>query len=212
MHPDRKIGIALGILLVGVVGALFFRNEPLPEDESLSMRREHELNEQLRERDIALYSAETPEEEDTDSAQVQLADLLKRRNTKGTTPGPIHRDDELPTVAKPDRQAVEEPLDFTPPKELLVGTGNGSQPADSPTESFSAVLEGATTQVRELPAANLSFDEYTVQFGDTLSGIAGKYLGSQNRYREIYEANKDRLKSPDDLKVGKAIRIPRVLR
>ena len=45
MHPDRKIGIAMGILLIGVVAALFFRNEPLAEEESgLSVSREQQLN------------------------------------------------------------------------------------------------------------------------------------------------------------------------
>ena len=29
MQTDRKIGFAMGILLVGIVAALFFRNEPL---------------------------------------------------------------------------------------------------------------------------------------------------------------------------------------
>ena len=61
-------------------------------------------------------------------------------------------------------------------------------------------------------AAPQQFTEYTVKFGDTLSEISERFLGSQGRYREIYDANKDRMSSPDQLKVGKAIRIPRVLR
>ena len=54
--------------------------------------------------------------------------------------------------------------------------------------------------------------EYTVKFGDTLSEISERFLGSQNRYREIYEMNKDRMSSPDRLRVGRAIRVPRVIR
>jgi nucleoid-associated protein YgaU len=48
-----------------------------------------------------------------------------------------------------------------------------------------------------------------VKYGDTLSGIAQKMLGAQTRYREIFEANRDRMASPDQLDVGKPIRIPR---
>jgi len=55
MHPDRKIGIAMGILLIGVVAALFFRNEPLSDDQALSGRRELELNQRLKNRDVAVY-------------------------------------------------------------------------------------------------------------------------------------------------------------
>ena len=54
------------------------------------------------------------------------------------------------------------------------------------------------------------FEEYVVKYGDTLSGIAQKFLGSQSRYQEIYEANRDRMSSPDRLDVGKPLRIPHV--
>ena len=50
----------------------------------------------------------------------------------------------------------------------------------------------------------------SVKYGDTLSGIAEKMLGSQARYRDIYEANRDRMTSPDRLDVGKPLRIPRI--
>ena len=56
MHPDRKIGIAIGILLVGVVAALFFRNEPLVVDDGLSLRRENELNQRLQDRDVTIFA------------------------------------------------------------------------------------------------------------------------------------------------------------
>lgn len=49
---------------------------------------------------------------------------------------------------------------------------------------------------------------YRVQAGDTLSGIAHKFLGSSARYRDLYEANRDRLSSPDDLRQGQELRIP----
>ena len=55
MHTDRKIGFAMGILLIGIVAALFFRNEPLLSTKVPSVRRERELNQRLRERDVAVY-------------------------------------------------------------------------------------------------------------------------------------------------------------
>jgi len=54
-----------------------------------------------------------------------------------------------------------------------------------------------------------AYDEYVVEYGDTLSDIAERFLGSPNRYSEIYEANRDRISAPDQLRVGKALRIPR---
>jgi len=54
------------------------------------------------------------------------------------------------------------------------------------------------------------FEEYVVKYGDTLSGIAQRKLGSQKRFLDIYNANQDRMASPDRLEVGKPLRIPRV--
>ncbi|HUQ69798.1 MAG TPA: LysM peptidoglycan-binding domain-containing protein, partial [Planctomycetaceae bacterium] len=49
---------------------------------------------------------------------------------------------------------------------------------------------------------------HIVRNGDTLSSIAQQYLGSTARYQDVYEANRDRLKTPNDLRIGQEIRIP----
>lgn len=49
---------------------------------------------------------------------------------------------------------------------------------------------------------------YIVQPGDTLSGISARFLGSTQRYREIFEANRQLLNSPDDLRPGMELRLP----
>lgn len=50
--------------------------------------------------------------------------------------------------------------------------------------------------------------EYMVQKGDTLGAIASRELGSSKKWEVIYDANRDRLKNPTDLKIGKPLRIP----
>jgi nucleoid-associated protein YgaU len=49
---------------------------------------------------------------------------------------------------------------------------------------------------------------YTVQSGDTLSGIAKKFLGNANAYMDIFNANKDQLSDPDKIKPGQVLKIP----
>ena len=49
---------------------------------------------------------------------------------------------------------------------------------------------------------------YTVQSGDTLSGIAKKLLGNANDYMEIFNANRDQLSDPDKIKPGQVLKIP----
>lgn len=52
--------------------------------------------------------------------------------------------------------------------------------------------------------------DYIVAPGDTLSAIAKRLLGSTTYADDIYRANRDRLASPDDLRVGQTLRIPKV--
>jgi nucleoid-associated protein YgaU len=52
------------------------------------------------------------------------------------------------------------------------------------------------------------FGVYTVAAGDTLSKISKSYLGDANRYMDIFNANKDVLSNPDQIKVGQKLKIP----
>jgi nucleoid-associated protein YgaU len=49
---------------------------------------------------------------------------------------------------------------------------------------------------------------YTVQAGDTLSKIAMEHLGNANSYMAIFEANRDQLSDPDEIKPGQVLKMP----
>jgi nucleoid-associated protein YgaU len=49
---------------------------------------------------------------------------------------------------------------------------------------------------------------YRVGSDDTLTGIAQRHLGRASRWTEIYDQNRDVLKSPNDLTLGTVIRLP----
>ena len=51
-------------------------------------------------------------------------------------------------------------------------------------------------------------ETYTVKSGDTLSKIAKERLGDANAYMKIFEANKDQLSDPDNIKPGQVLKIP----
>ena len=73
---------------------------------------------------------------------------------------------------------------------------------EMPKMDFSdAKLEKAPT---ETPAKT-----YTVDSGDNLSAIAQQELGSANRWREIYELNKDVIgDNPDLIQPGMELKLP----
>ena len=62
-----------------------------------------------------------------------------------------------------------------------------------PAQSPSPATEGTT---------------YTVQSGDSLSSIAERLYGNGAEWRRIYEANRDRLVTPEALQVGMILRVP----
>ncbi|MFW6084410.1 MAG: peptidoglycan-binding protein LysM [Gemmatimonadota bacterium] len=51
-------------------------------------------------------------------------------------------------------------------------------------------------------------DFYTVQKGDSLSGIAKEQYGDAMKYPEIFEANRPMLSDPDKIYPGQVLRIP----
>ena len=64
--------------------------------------------------------------------------------------------------------------------------------------------------VADIQASDTSiFGKYTVKSGDTLSAISKRFLGSANRYMDIFNVNKDQLSDPDKIKVGQTLTIPK---
>jgi nucleoid-associated protein YgaU len=49
---------------------------------------------------------------------------------------------------------------------------------------------------------------YTVQAGDTLSKISKQFYGNAGSYKRIFDANRDQLADPDQIKVGQQLKIP----
>lgn len=74
---------------------------------------------------------------------------------------------------------------------------------------FSAVVAERVVQVTTVrPGIASSTKTIEVGEGDTLSGLAGKHLGSSARWKELLEANRDQLDAPEALWVGMKLKLP----
>lgn len=63
---------------------------------------------------------------------------------------------------------------------------------------------GITLTIPPAPA----FVNHTVERGESLSKIAKYWTGDANRWKEIFEANRDQLADPNKIDVGQVLRIP----
>ncbi len=102
----------------------------------------------------------------------------------------IKTDVEIPSFYKP--AVTSKPVDFgAPPPEPAM-----SEPAAMPLPDAPAGPPG-------------SFDTYVVQKGDSLWSISKALYGRATQWRRIFDANRDLLKTPDSLRAGMTLKIPR---
>ena len=85
-------------------------------------------------------------------------------------------------------------------------------PDDPNKPDFSDVVSGSSSTAASpsggaagnVPTARM----YIVQSGDSLSKIAKKFYGDANKWKRIFEANKDVVKNPDVIQPGWKLQIP----
>jgi LysM repeat protein len=70
----------------------------------------------------------------------------------------------------------------------------------------SGIVSGGSSQLTSKDEHTLQ--SYTVEKGDSLSKIAQKVYGKASLWRQIYEANQDRIKDPDLIYPGQVLRLP----
>ena len=204
MHPDKKVGMALGILLVGIVGAFFFRNDvdATRPTAPRQLSSAEVLDEQIRQGVRVPYLPDRASDAETDVTvpRINIAELIEGISEPGSDvpsepvsiPDPIRIDGTGTLAVTPDREGSGEVHDILPPA------------VPSPAEPGGVSANGGS--LKTSPATAWTVHE--VGTGETLSGLASKYLGTHRRYNELFDFNRDILTSPDALRVGMKLRIP----
>lgn len=148
-----------------------------------------------------------PAQADTDRKVAALNAEVKRLGLDGNDVHLTLKGDTVKVVSKgADRETMEK---------LILAVGNikgiARVEADLPVAAKPAHADApkqaeAAPQSSAAPSAEPVF--HTVKKGETLSEIAQHYLGSANKYREIFEANRPMLSDPDKIYPGQTLRIP----
>jgi hypothetical protein len=101
------------------------------------------------------------------------------------------------------------PLATTPPTmaedfQSAMPTGEA---AGFPTDPFQVAGERPAPAPRRKPGQP-QYRRHVIRDGDTLAGLAERYLGSSSRKAEILALNRDTLRVSDELPIGAVLRIP----
>lgn len=122
----------------------------------------------------------------------------------------ISKGSQLPAIKSATEQLKEVGAQ-TPPEELPAGTSpeelmkTGQDTTVKPPVSTGVVTPPAPANP---PAAEPQYEEYTIQQGDTLSGIAQTKLGDSNKYQDIAKVNN--ISDPNKIVAGTKIKIPKI--
>jgi nucleoid-associated protein YgaU len=73
---------------------------------------------------------------------------------------------------------------------------------------FSNVQGGSSSTAPETRGFEREVRSYTVVAGDSLSKIAKREYGDAQKWQQIYEANRDKIKDPDLIYPGQVLNIP----
>ncbi len=209
VHQDQRIGLALGVLLLGAAGAFFFRNDAKTGATSPRLQTAKQLDAQIAEKSIAPYLQ-----------GIEEADEPRRTAARGVSDqgGPSlfpKNGSPLPSSDSPDLflDDSREPFETSTQKPRSRQQPNGDDGipdlAPIPIPETDEIISNDTAARREDSVGSASEGKlHVVQKGETLSSIAAKELGSTHRFIEIYEANRDQLKDANDVRVGMSLRMP----
>ena len=78
---------------------------------------------------------------------------------------------------------------------------------EKPKADFSNV-QGGCSSTAPSSRAEVEVHRYTVVSGDSLSKIAKREYGDAQKWRQIYEANREQIKDPDLIYPGQVLTIP----
>ncbi|WP_417847924.1 LysM peptidoglycan-binding domain-containing protein [Thalassoglobus sp.] len=196
MRSDAKLGLALGMLVIGFAIAFCF-----PRGGFVQSPARSDLHSQQEEHQHA------------DFVQIRTLreDELQRESRKSLAQlnQPSQKKNVLPPVRKSDTIAIETSRTQNAQAVVISPDAGIAEilPAEKPVPPTTREIVPTPARKPE-PKAHVGARTYRVQPGDTLSGISMKTFGSYSRYLDIYEANKDQLNSPDDLRLGQELRIP----
>ena len=144
----------------------------------------------------------------------ESASVTHQPTLRAERPGaPPPASDSLKTADATAAKADASPQPEDKPKGKKQKKETSSRPADAPARPDTAPAKPAIAQAKPKPKSRKTAPESTprrhrIAEGDTLTRLAEKYLGSRDRYLDLFQANAEVLFDPRLIPIGVEIVIP----
>jgi LysM repeat protein len=179
MPRGKKLAVVLSVLVAGWSAALFFRKDASEPQENSTTTQASPFNQPVERRVVTTFKpADT-----APIARLGRPLAVPDSTNAGSAPGDA--------LGAPSFHRT-----FNPAAAILHEEADDDDPVTPEEESVAPPAD-------DEPPAQM----HKIVDGDTLSKLAQTYLRNAARYLEIYEQNRDVLKSPNLLPIGKTLKI-----
>ena len=218
MQKDVKIGIAIGVLLIALIGIFWWargnkppKNETLPGDSSALPPPVEPVAPSAGTPDVTVPGAVRPGAPGTVTTGTVMPGVVPPT----TLPAPamakkykVQAGDTLEKIARSqlgdgtkykliaDANKIPPPYKLNIDQELIIPDVAGARPPEPPPTT------GTTTAATKTAGEQ----KHTVAAGDTLIALSKKYYGTEAKFKVIADAN--HIAEPYTLKVGQVLVIP----
>jgi nucleoid-associated protein YgaU len=206
----NRLSLATSVLVAGFVAAWPFRL-PRPNFATTVAAAGGPSDVSLRSQEVRLEVSPLAES----SPAVGLEQLsLKIRKARDRPPA-----EEKPVPAALETLGSPPPLgqmyeSLLQPGGLPPESGKSPYMANTSKDAFAASLRALSVSAQSVDDRGGTdgfrpvLKQHRIVDGDTLDGLAQRYLGDAHRAEEIFELNRDQLRDPNILPVGRRLRIP----
>ena len=121
-----------------------------------------------------------------------------------------------PEEIDPNAPVTDAQTDAVPMAATENPDGTANTPSDPAVDGSQGVTTDGTTAhntsgggIEPSPAGNGTYEDYTVQQGDTLMKIAFETYGDLYRWKGLLEANKEKVTNPNSIPAGTVLKVER---
>ena len=215
MRPQTKVILAGLMLLAGIGAALPYRNHGPNASSRKISNPSVSVGPTFRfDRKVSLEVTTLPEKFSTSdfarsqtsfTGNVKLLPEIRSQNPFSSPSQPPRLSPTYSPLFGPNQASAGDLPEDKPSSSQLKKSFDQKLGAAAALSTLTKSLESSKAKpLLQIPLGR----KHTIRDGDSLEGLAEKYLGRKDRYLEIFAANRNVLFSPEQLPIGVIVKIP----